>query len=232
LSVRHYMLIGPASQPQMILVRLQYFGIQSTDKSRDQELDITLGSPRDRCLRRQMLLDAQWMLGIFSLFVLILSKINMSNSVIIPKLTKDFMWGFSTGQYEFNRVFIRTKQTYSDRYNFPPHVPRTASFQIEGSTDVDGRGKSIWDDFSKQPGKTLDGGNGDVATDSYMRWREDVALLVKYGVKSYRFSISWPRIIPLGGRNDPINPKGIEFYSNLVDTLLKHGITPFIVCTP
>ncbi|PPQ79038.1 hypothetical protein CVT25_002347 [Psilocybe cyanescens] len=117
----------------------------------------------------------------------------------IRKLPKDFLWGFAT-----------------------------ASFQIEGSADVDGRGKSIWDDFAKIPGKTLDGKNGDVATDSYKRWREDVELLAEYGVKSYRFSLSWSRIIPLGGRNDPVNPKGIEFYSNFIDLLLENGITPFV----
>ncbi len=64
----------------------------------------------------------------------------------------------------------------------------SASFQIEGSTDVDGRGKSIWDDFSKIPGKTLDGRDGEVATDSYNRWQEDLDLLVSYGVKSYRYA--------------------------------------------
>jgi beta-glucosidase/6-phospho-beta-glucosidase/beta-galactosidase len=94
---------------------------------------------------------------------------------------------------------------------------------------VDGRAKSIWDDFSKQPGKTQDGRNGDIATDSYRLWKDDIALLVKYGVKSYRFSISWPRIIPLGGRNDPINPKGIQWYSNFIDALLDNGIVPFVV---
>ncbi|KAH7920871.1 glycoside hydrolase family 1 protein [Leucogyrophana mollusca] len=118
---------------------------------------------------------------------------------VAAKLPKDFIWGFAT-----------------------------ASFQIEGSTNVDGRGKSIWDDFSKQPGKTMDGRDGDVATDSYRLWKEDIALLSQYGVKSYRFSISWSRIIPLGGRNDPVNPKGIEFYSKLIDALLENGIIPFV----
>lgn len=75
----------------------------------------------------------------------------------------------------------------------------------------------------------MDGKNGDVSTDSYKRWREDIALLASYGVRAYRFSISWSRIIPIGGRNDPINPKGIEFYSNVIDELLKNGITPFVV---
>ena len=95
--------------------------------------------------------------------------------------------------------------------------------------DADGRGKSIWDDFSRQPGKTLDGGNGDVATDSYRRWQEDIDLLVSYGVNAYRFSIAWSRIIPLGGRNDPVNEQGIQFYSKIIDALLAKGITPFVV---
>jgi beta-glucosidase len=79
------------------------------------------------------------------------------------------------------------------------------------------------------PGKILDGRNGDVATDSYRLWQQDLDLLAQYGVKSYRLSIAWSRIIPLGGRDDPINPKGIEFYSNFIDGLLKRGITPMVV---
>lgn len=67
-----------------------------------------------------------------------------------------------------------------------------------------------------------------MATDSYRLWKEDIALLAQYGVKSYRFSLSWSRIIPLGGRNDPVNPKGIAFYSNFIDALLEHGIIPFV----
>ena len=104
-----------------------------------------------------------------------------------------------------------------------------ASFQIEGSANVDGRGKSIWDDFAKIPGKTQDGRDGDVATDSYRLWKEDLALLKEYGVKSYRFSLSWSRIIPLGGRDDPVNSQGIEFYSKFIDGLLENGIIPFVV---
>ncbi|KAG9019152.1 Beta-glucosidase 1B [Tulasnella sp. 427] len=104
----------------------------------------------------------------------------------------------------------------------------TAAFQIEGSTDAGGRGPSIWDGFSRIPGKTLDGGNGDVATDSFRRWREDVALLKKYGVRAYRFSLSWSRIIPLGGRNDPVNPEGIKFYSDFIDALIEANIVPFV----
>jgi beta-glucosidase/6-phospho-beta-glucosidase/beta-galactosidase len=115
------------------------------------------------------------------------------------------------------------------------YPPRTylrrliASFQIEGSVDVDGRGPSIWDDFSRAPGKTLDGRNGDVATDSYRLWKEDIALLKHYGAKAYRFSISWSRIVPSGSRHDPVNQHGIDFYNKVIDELLANGITPFVV---
>ena len=109
-----------------------------------------------------------------------------------------------------------------------PLILPIASFQIEGSTNADGRGPSIWDEFSRTPGKTLDGRDGDVATDSYRLWREDVALLKAYGIKAYRFSISWSRVIPLGGRDDPVNELGLKFYSDLIDELLKAGITPFV----
>ena len=105
----------------------------------------------------------------------------------------------------------------------------TASYQIEGSHDIDGRGPSIWDTFSHKSGTTKDGSNGDVATDSYRLWREDVALMKKYGVNAYRFSISWSRVIPLGGRNDPVNEAGVAYYRQLIEELLKNGITSYAV---
>jgi beta-glucosidase len=104
----------------------------------------------------------------------------------------------------------------------------SASFQIEGSTTKDGRGPSIWDSFSKEPGRTKDDVGGDVATDSYNLYQKDIQLLKSYGAKAYRFSISWSRIIPLGGRNDPINHKGLEWYSQFIDALLKEGIEPIV----
>ena len=107
----------------------------------------------------------------------------------------------------------------------------TASFQIEGATSEDGRAPSIWDEFSRTPGKTLDGVGGDVTTDSYHRYKEDIAILKSLGATSYRISLSWSRIIPLGGAGDPINAKGIEYYNAVIDELLKNGITPFLVCT-
>ena len=94
---------------------------------------------------------------------------------------------------------------------------------------ADGRQPSIWDTFSHTPGTTKDGSNGDVATDSYRRWREDIALLKEYGVKAYRFSVSWSRVIPLGGRGDPVNEAGIKYYRDIIEELVKNGITPFVV---
>ncbi|KAG8851643.1 Beta-glucosidase 1B [Tulasnella sp. 330] len=104
----------------------------------------------------------------------------------------------------------------------------TAAFQIEGSTRIGGRGPSIWDEFSRTPGKTLDGRSGDVATDSYRLWKEDIALMKEYGIRAYRFSLSWSRIIPLGGRDDPVNEEGIAFYSKFIDGLLEANIVPFV----
>lgn len=102
----------------------------------------------------------------------------------------------------------------------------TAAFQIEGAAYEDGKGPSVWDTYCKVPGKIKNGDTGDVACDHYHRYKEDVALMKELGVKNYRFSVSWPRIIPNG--TGEVNPKGIEFYSNLVDELLKAGITPYV----
>jgi beta-glucosidase len=103
-----------------------------------------------------------------------------------------------------------------------------SSYQIEGAAEQDGRGPSIWDIFCKKPGKIADGSSGDVACDSYNRTAQDIDLLKLTGAKAYRFSLSWSRIIPLGGRNDPINQKGLQFYVKFVDDLLAAGITPMI----
>ena len=102
----------------------------------------------------------------------------------------------------------------------------TAAYQIEGAVEADGRGRSIWDTFSHTPGRVRDGDTGDVAADHYHRWRDDVALMADLGLRSYRFSISWPRVQP-GGRG-PANQKGLDFYQALVDELLEHGIEPWV----
>ncbi|MFA1538702.1 GH1 family beta-glucosidase [Actinomadura monticuli] len=98
----------------------------------------------------------------------------------------------------------------------------TAAYQIEGAAQEDGRAPSIWDTFSHTPGKVLDGDTGDVATDHYHRWPEDIATMAALGIGAYRFSISWSRVLPDGTPNR----KGLDFYSRLVDELLRHGIAP------
>ena len=103
----------------------------------------------------------------------------------------------------------------------------TASYQVEGAVNEDGRGASIWDTFSHTPGKTFNGDTGDVATDSYHRYAEDIALMKQMGLKACRFSVAWPRIFPKG-TGEP-NQKGVDFYRRYCDALRAAGIEPF--CT-
>jgi beta-glucosidase len=102
----------------------------------------------------------------------------------------------------------------------------TAAYQIEGAWKEDGKGESIWDRFAHTPGKINNGDTGDVACDSYHRWREDSALMRAMNLNSYRFSISWPRVQPSG--SGPANSKGIDYYSRLVDASLEARIRPMI----
>ncbi|KAH9897061.1 beta-glucosidase 1A [Cubamyces lactineus] len=115
------------------------------------------------------------------------------------RLPSDFLWGYAT-----------------------------ASYQIEGSPTAHGRLPSIWDPFSHTAGKIKDGTNGDFACDSWHRWDEDIALLESSGANLYRFSLSWSRIIPKGGREDPVNMAAIEHYRRLIADLLKNGIKPMV----
>ncbi|WP_100445028.1 GH1 family beta-glucosidase [Glycomyces xiaoerkulensis] len=102
----------------------------------------------------------------------------------------------------------------------------TSSYQVEGSTKADGRGKSIWDVFVDEPGRVIDGSNGEKAIDSYRNVEGDVSLVKELGLHSYRFSLSWPRICPEGdGR---VNRAGLDYYQTLVDSLLEAGVTPWV----
>lgn len=103
----------------------------------------------------------------------------------------------------------------------------TAAYQIEGAATEGGRGPSIWDTFSKTPGKVINGDNGDIACDSYHRYEEDVKLMKELGVDTYRFSVAWPRIFPEGV--DKVNQEGLDYYHRLVDCLLENDIEP--MCT-
>jgi beta-glucosidase len=102
----------------------------------------------------------------------------------------------------------------------------TASYQIEGAVDADGRGKSIWDVFCHTPGRIKNGDTGDVACDHYHRWPQDVELLASGGFAAYRFSVAWPRILPAGG--GAVEQRGLDFYDRLVDALLAHRVTPWL----
>ena len=111
--------------------------------------------------------------------------------------------------------------------DFPPGFhwgAATAAYQIEGSPFADGKGESIWDRFTHQPGTIKGATTGDRACDSYRRWRDDVALLRELGLNSYRFSIAWPRVQPDG--RGAFEPRGLDHYQRLVDGLLEAGIRP------
>ena len=102
----------------------------------------------------------------------------------------------------------------------------TASYQIEGAWNKHGKGESTWDRFSHTPGKIRNNDTGDVADDHYRLWKKDIGLMKKIGLQAYRFSISWPRVLPEG--RGKVNKKGLDFYDRLVDGLLKANIIPFI----
>ncbi|MEV0389449.1 GH1 family beta-glucosidase [Nonomuraea sp. NPDC050643] len=102
----------------------------------------------------------------------------------------------------------------------------TSAYQIEGAVSDDGRGASIWDTFTRTPGRVVNGHHADVAIDHYHRYREDVAIMAELGLSAYRFSVSWPRIQPTG--SGKVNQKGLDFYKRLTDELRGHGIDPWL----
>jgi len=102
----------------------------------------------------------------------------------------------------------------------------TSSYQIEGAATIDGKGPSIWDAFSSIPGKTSKGETGAIACDHYHKYKEDIQLMKEMGVKAYRFSIAWARLMPTG--KGEINEEGIQFYSDLIDALIEADIEPWV----
>ena len=102
----------------------------------------------------------------------------------------------------------------------------TASYQVEGAVSEDGKGFSIWDMLCRKEGTIWNGQAGDVACDHYHRYKEDVALMKEIGLRAYRFSISWPRVIPDG--TGAVNPSGLAFYDRLVDELLANNVQPYV----
>jgi 6-phospho-beta-glucosidase len=102
----------------------------------------------------------------------------------------------------------------------------SAAYQVEGAWNADGKGLSVWDVFTRIPGKTFKGSNGDVAVDHYRRFADDIALMAEMGLRAYRFSVSWPRVYPRG--RGELNAAGLHFYIRLVDELLSHDIEPIL----
>jgi beta-glucosidase len=135
------------------------------------------------------------------------------------------------GALALNSRMSAAAQTTADQGNardFPNGFlwgTATSAYQIEGAWNEDGKGPSIWDQFTHTPGKIRNNDTGDVANDHYHRYKDDVQLMTALAARAYRFSISWPRIFPQG-RGAP-NAKGLDFYSRLVDELLANGIEPF-----
>ncbi|GMH27270.1 hypothetical protein Nepgr_029113 [Nepenthes gracilis] len=118
------------------------------------------------------------------------------------------------------------------RRDFPKHFifgAASSAYQIEGAAFTDGKEASIWDVYTERyPEKIMDGSNGLVAADFYHRYKDDVKLVKDMGVDAFRFSISWPRILPRGRISGGVNPLGIKFYNDLINELLANGITPFV----
>ncbi|KAL0908138.1 hypothetical protein M5K25_022612 [Dendrobium thyrsiflorum] len=125
---------------------------------------------------------------------------------------------------------VLAKQPRLGRRTFPPDFvfgAATAAYQIEGAANKGGRGPSIWDTYThKFPERIADRSNGDVAADSYQRYKDDVNLLKELGMDAYRFSISWSRILPKG--RGKVNKEGVQYYNNLINELLANGIKPYV----
>ncbi|CAN0923779.1 Beta-glucosidase 24 [Linum grandiflorum] len=130
-------------------------------------------------------------------------------------------------------VYVPSPELPNGRFSFPDGFifgTATSSYQIEGAHNYTyGKGPSIWDRFTHNyPDRILGGGNGDVAIDHYHKFMEDIARMKFMNVDAYRFSLSWPRLIPSGKRSDGVNQQGIDFYHTLLDALIENGIKPYV----
>ncbi|PNX97737.1 beta-glucosidase 24-like protein, partial [Trifolium pratense] len=147
---------------------------------------------------------------------------------LIPLVSIIFIITFTQGEQIINTLQIASL----NRNDFPKgFIFGTASsaYQYEGAASEGGRGPSIWDTFThRYPQKITDGSNGDVAVDSYHRYKEDVGIMKDMNLDAYRFSISWSRILPNGKLSGGINQEGINYYNNLINELVANGLQPFV----
>ncbi|PIN11853.1 Beta-glucosidase, lactase phlorizinhydrolase [Handroanthus impetiginosus] len=140
--------------------------------------------------------------------------------------------GNSTSAGSPNAVSPDQDNSNIRRDDFPDYFvfgSGTSAFQVEGAAAVDGKAPSVWDDFTlRTPARILDGSNGNVASDMYHRYKEDIRAMKRMGFDVYRFSISWPRILPGGRCSAGINRLGIDYYNDLINTIIAHGMKPFV----
>ncbi|XP_010497097.1 PREDICTED: beta-glucosidase 32-like, partial [Camelina sativa] len=126
---------------------------------------------------------------------------------------------------------LRSPTAPLNRYSFPPDFDfgvASSAYQYEGAVEEGGRAPSIWDRFTHEFPERTSMDNGDVAVDFYHRYKEDIKLMKEMNLDTFRFSLSWSRILPSGKLSDGVNKEGVQFYKNLIDELIKNGIKPFI----
>ncbi|GLU00229.1 hypothetical protein SLE2022_176100 [Rubroshorea leprosula] len=144
--------------------------------------------------------------------------------LLMMMMTCSWSWLVSSDSSDSNLLI--------NRNNFPDGFifgVGSSAYQVEGATHSDGRKPSIWDTFVRQcPEKISDHSTGDVAEEFYYHYKEDIALMKEIGLDSFRFSISWPRILPGGKNSRGVNQQGVDFYNSLIDELLSNGIQPFV----
>jgi len=136
-------------------------------------------------------------LTLFTFFLVTCKSYSPEEPLLYDKFPDDFLWGTAT-----------------------------AAFQIEGAWDEGGKSPSVWDTFSENPNNIADGSNARVACDSYHKYPEDIEIMKTLGLNSYRFSLSWPRILPMGVGE--VNAAGVLYYHNLIDSLLAAEIQPVV----
>ncbi|CAN1328560.1 Beta-glucosidase 31 [Linum perenne] len=174
--------------------------------------------------------------------MIISSSTNMGLGIIVIMLLTSSLLCSSSAKLQANidsdpclesdYVYKPSPELPHGRFSFPQGFvfgTATSSYQIEGASNVHGKGPSVWDRFTHEfPDRIEGGGNGDVAIDHYNRFLEDIQRMKYMNVDAYRLSISWPRVIPSGRRSDGINREGIQFYHTLLDALIENEIDPYV----